>query len=86
MSYTAIGDVVNVASRLEALGKELGSEITVSQATRDAAGPSVEFRALGETSVKGRAAEVEVYELVGMRDIKQLRASPLLVTGAVVAS
>ena len=50
LSYTAIGDVVNVASRLEALGKELGSEITVSQATRDAAGPSVEFRPLGETS------------------------------------
>lgn len=68
LSYTAIGDVVNVASRLEALGKELGSEITVSQATRDAAGPSVEFRALGESSVKGRAAEVAIYELVGLRE------------------
>ena len=68
LSYTAIGDVVNVASRLEALGKELDSEICVSQATRDAAGPSIEFRALGESSVKGRAAEVEVYELVGISD------------------
>jgi class 3 adenylate cyclase len=68
LSYTAIGDVVNVASRLEALGKELGSEITVSKATRDAVAPRAIFRALGETTVKGRAAEVEVFELLEMGD------------------
>jgi class 3 adenylate cyclase len=68
LSYTAIGDVVNVASRLEALGKELGSEITVSKATRDIVGPTAAFRSLGETAVKGRAAEVEVFELVGFCD------------------
>jgi len=68
LSYTAIGDVVNVASRLEALGKDLGSEITVSKATRDIIGPLAVFRSLGETAVKGRAAEVEVFELVGFGD------------------
>jgi adenylate cyclase len=70
LSYTAIGDVVNVASRLEALGKELGSEITVSAATREAAGPDMRFRPLGATTVKGRGAEVEVFELVGSEEVK----------------
>jgi adenylate cyclase len=68
LSYTAIGDVVNVASRLEAAGKDLDSEITVSKATRDAVAPRAVFRAIGEITVKGRGAEVEVFELVGFDD------------------
>ncbi len=58
--------MVNVASRLEALGKELETEITVSDATRQAVGPRAVFRPLGSTAVKGRAAEVEIYELIGL--------------------
>jgi class 3 adenylate cyclase len=63
LSYTAIGDVVNVASRLEALGKEFGTEILVSAATREAAGGSMPFKPLGASQVKGRDGAVQIFEL-----------------------
>jgi adenylate cyclase len=63
LSYTAIGDVVNVASRLEALGKDFGTEIIVSAATREAADSRIAFKPLGASQVKGRAGAVQVFEL-----------------------
>jgi class 3 adenylate cyclase len=65
LSYTAIGDVVNVASRLESLGKDFGTEITVSAATREAAGTSMLFKPIGTSPVRGRAGAVELFELKG---------------------
>lgn len=64
LSYTAIGDVVNVASRLEALGKELKAEILISEETRKLAGPQVITRSLGAAPVKGRTGAVKVFELL----------------------
>jgi class 3 adenylate cyclase len=68
LSYTAIGDVVNVASRLEALGKELKAEILISEETRKLAGPQVISRSLGASPVKGRTGAVKVFELVSVDD------------------
>ncbi len=63
--YTAMGDTINVASRLEGLNKDFGTSILVSAAIHDAVGDGFEFRPLGLVQVKGRAEKVDLWELVG---------------------
>ncbi|AHG44442.1 cyclase [Rhizobium leguminosarum bv. trifolii CB782] len=63
--YTAMGDTINVASRLEGLNKELNTSILVSAATRAAVADRFTFRPLGLAPVKGRAVKVDIWELVG---------------------
>ncbi|OWV70707.1 cyclase [Rhizobium sp. R339] len=63
--YTAMGDTINVASRLEGLNKEFGTSILVSAAIHDAVGNRFAFRSLGLAQVKGRAEKVDIWELVG---------------------
>jgi adenylate cyclase len=65
MSYTAMGDGVNLAARLEGLNKHFTTKILVTSAVADAARDRFLFRALGPVAVKGKAATVEVFELVG---------------------
>ena len=67
INYTAIGDSVNVAARLEAANKELGTAILASQSTVAAAGAGFVCRHLGPIHVKGRAEEVDVHEVVGLQ-------------------
>jgi adenylate cyclase len=66
INYTAIGDSVNVAARLEAANKELGTSILASESTVRAAGAGFVCRHLGPIHVKGRAEEVVVHEVVGL--------------------
>ncbi len=70
VNYTVIGDDVNIAQRLEQIGKEVspGAEvaITVSAATVADLDGLFEVEPVGEMEVKGRAAPVAVYRLVGM--------------------
>ncbi|MBX5012281.1 adenylate/guanylate cyclase domain-containing protein [Rhizobium lentis] len=63
--YTAMGDTINVASRLEGLNKEFGTSILVSAAVHNAVGDRFQFRPLGLVQVKGRAEKVDLWELVG---------------------
>jgi adenylate cyclase len=65
LEFTAIGDTVNIASRLEGLAKEFGWTIVVSAETIAAAGPGVKTRQRQRVTVKGREEEVEVFEVVG---------------------
>jgi adenylate cyclase len=69
-SYTAIGDVVNTASRLESATKEHGWDILISQETLDAQEPFrvAETEFLGKIKVKGKQREVAVYKVLGPRD------------------
>jgi adenylate cyclase len=64
--YTAMGDTVNVASRLEGMNKQFGTTILASQAVKDHAEnlPGICFRPLGAASAKGRHEQIQVYELV----------------------
>jgi adenylate cyclase len=61
MQYTAMGDAMNIAARLEGANKYLGSAILVSQAVRDAA-PGHAYRALGRVAVSGVASGLALYE------------------------
>ena len=65
MNYTAIGDVVNVANRLE--GEARAGEILISQATLDAAGGALIVEDLGAIYVKGRALPVVTHKLLRER-------------------
>ncbi|MBI3565678.1 MAG: adenylate/guanylate cyclase domain-containing protein [Elusimicrobia bacterium] len=65
-SYTAIGDTVNLASRLEGANKAYGSYILISETTRAAAGAAVEARELDYVKVKGKNLPIRVYELLGL--------------------
>ena len=68
LSYTVIGDAVNVASRLEALNKRYGTEILIGEDTRAAAGDAVLLRRLDWVAVYGRTQGLAVYELLGLAD------------------
>ncbi|WP_349435003.1 adenylate/guanylate cyclase domain-containing protein [Pararhizobium sp. A13] len=65
LQYTAMGDTVNVASRLEGMNKVYGTAILASSAVVAQCGDAIIFRPLGEAQVKGRATALELYEVVG---------------------
>jgi adenylate cyclase len=66
LSYTAMGDGVNLAARLEGLNKIYGTTILASEAMRSAAGDGFVWRQIDRVAVKGKTRAVAVYELVGL--------------------
>lgn len=65
--YTALGDTVNAASRLEGATKETGFHIVASDATIQAAGPTVITGRVAQLQVKGRKEPLLVHEVLGLR-------------------
>ena len=64
--YTAIGDAVNVASRIEELTKTQGVSILVSEETRRCVGGGIAFAAAGPAPLRGRAQPVLTYTPLGL--------------------
>jgi adenylate cyclase len=67
--YTAIGDTVNAASRLEGATKDLSVVIAASEATVRAAGPGVRTGKRETLTLKGRAEPIVVHEVTGIDDV-----------------
>ncbi len=65
MDYTAIGDTVNTAARLE--NKAEGGSLLVSRAVLDALGERAEVLPLGELSLKGKSEGFEVYSVIKLK-------------------
>jgi adenylate cyclase len=68
LSYTVMGDGVNIASRLEGINKEFGTDIAISHALFKEAGERLWVRPIDQITVKGRKGEILIYELMGTRD------------------
>ncbi len=66
LDYTAIGDAVNLAKRLQENAK--GGQVLLSHMAYREVAPWVEVRPLGAIFVKGREEPVEVYELLGLKE------------------
>ncbi len=68
MNYTVMGDVVNLASRLESLNKQYGTSILVSESTYEPARSRVLARPIDVVAVKGKEEGVKVYEPIALVD------------------
>ncbi len=64
MSYTVMGDTVNLASRLEGVNKLYGTRMLVSNATAHAAGAELEMREIDRVVVLGKTEPEAVYEVM----------------------
>ena len=64
MSYTVIGDNVNLGARLESLNKDYRTRIIISEATRGRLARTHEVRPLGGVVVKGKTRPVDIFEVV----------------------
>ena len=65
MSFTVMGDTVNLASRLESANKVYGTRCLVSQATIAAAAQAVEAREIDRLVVAGQTRPQVVFEIMG---------------------
>ncbi|HUP89653.1 MAG TPA: adenylate/guanylate cyclase domain-containing protein, partial [Longimicrobiales bacterium] len=66
--YTALGDSVNLAARLEPACKSYGVAIMIAEPTRDYAGDAIQVRELDMLAVYGKKEPVRVFELLALAD------------------
>jgi adenylate cyclase len=62
MEFTVIGDTVNTASRFSSIAK--GRQILATRTAKDHLGPEIQINQLPTTKVKGKAEEVDVFEVI----------------------
>jgi adenylate cyclase len=70
LSYTVMGDNVNLGSRLESLNKFYGTKVIISDTTFQAVEPLVLCRQLDTIQVKGKSQAVTIYEPFGLKRLE----------------
>ncbi|MBX7097964.1 MAG: adenylate/guanylate cyclase domain-containing protein [Myxococcaceae bacterium] len=73
-NFTAIGDGVNLAARLESLNKQYGTTVLVSEQTAALARERFAFRKVDRVAVKGKTTAVDIFELLGPVDAPRVGA------------
>ena len=68
MNYTALGATVNLAARLEAANRDLGTSILISPDLKGRLEGRVRAESVGHVELKGYKEPVEVFELSGISD------------------
>ncbi|MFP3903261.1 MAG: CHASE2 domain-containing protein [Armatimonadota bacterium] len=63
--FTAIGDAVNTAARIEAMNKDRGTVFLISETTAQRLEGLIELRELGEVEVRGRKEGIRIFEVLG---------------------
>lgn len=67
LNYTAIGDTINLASRLEAINKIYGTHIIVSDTVKKIVDPDFIFRPIDRIAVQGKKQSLFIYELLSIK-------------------
>jgi len=65
MSFTVMGDAVNLASRLEAVNKLYGTRVLIAQETAAGLGPAFELREIDRLTVVGQSVSQTIFEVMG---------------------
>jgi adenylate cyclase len=81
MEFTAIGDDVNVASRLESMNKVYGTGILISESTYKEVGDHFVTRPIDHVLVRGRYQPTQVYEVLGEEGHRLSRAEAYFMEG-----
>ena len=66
LNYTAVGDSVNLASRLEGTNKIYGTSILISEDTHQEVKGGILIRPVDKVAVKGKSNSIMIYEVLGM--------------------
>jgi adenylate cyclase len=66
LNYTALGDTVNVCSRLQSLNKEYHTSILISESVQEGLGLRFLTRPLDFVSVRGRQKRITIFELIAL--------------------
>jgi class 3 adenylate cyclase len=82
IDYTVLGDNVNVASRIEGLNKQFGTDIIISESTYEQVKDIVDVEDMGYTHIKGKAKEIRVYSVIDLKPDASVEfdKSPVLYT------